>query len=188
MAVVLLISPEEFKDKTPVHGNVDEKLLQQSILACQDIFVQGIIGTGLYNELKTQVQAGTLTVLNTTLINTYLQPAMRYWIMAEIIRPMSFRYMNVGVQQKRTEVSNPISLSEVSQLENHYMTRAEWYATRVTDYLCANSTSYPLYDNAGSTSDTIFPNSNNYTTSIYLGGTRKTKLQTYDEPYRRGKR
>jgi len=188
MAVVLLISPEEFKERTPLNSNVDEKLLQQSILACQDIFVQNIIGTGLYNELKTQIQAATLTALNTTLLNTYLQPAMRYWIMAEIVRPLAFRYMNVGIQNKRTEDSNPISAKEMTETENHYMNRAEWYATRAVDYLCENGASYPLYLNPGSGQDIINPKGDQYTTTLFLGGVRKTKLPSYDEPYRKNRR
>jgi hypothetical protein len=189
--VVFLISPEEFKEWTPLNGNVDEKLLRQSILACQDIFVQNIIGTGIYLQLKTQVQASTLTALNRTLLDDYLIPAMRYWIMGEAIRPMVYRMMNVGVQTKRTENTNTISDKEVSDLENHWRNRAEWYAQRCTDYLCENSTDYPLYDNPGTGADVIVPNRNNFTTSIFLGGirgNRGTTLPTYDEPFRRGKK
>lgn len=191
MAVVLLISAEEFKEWTPVHGNVDEKLLRQSILACQDIFVQNIVGTGIYNQLKTQVENSTLTALNQTLLDEYLQPAMRYWIMAEAIRPMVYRMQNVGVQTKRTENTSSISDKEVTDLENHWRNRAEWYAQRCSDYLCENNTSYPLYDNPGTGADVIHPNRNNFTTSIFLGGIRGgkiTNLETYDEPFRRGKK
>lgn len=189
MATVLLISPEEFKDKTSVNGNVDEKLLQQSILACQDIFVQNIIGTGIYRELKTQVQAGTLTALNETLLNECLQPAMRYWIMAECVRPLAMRFMNVGLQSKRTEVSNPLSSKELTETENHYRNRAEWYATRTVDYLCEHSNQYPLYLNAGNGVDIIQPQVNQYTTSLFLGGARKNpNIEVYDEPYRKNRR
>jgi len=191
MPQVLLISPDEFKEATPVHGNLDEKLIRQSILACQDIFVQNIIGTGIYLEIKTQVSASTLTNLNTILLNDYLQPAMRYWIMAEIIRPISLRYMNVGVEQKRTEVSNPISEKTIAETENHYRNRAEWYAEQCTKYLCENSDDYPLFLNPGDGVDTIVPNQNNYTTAIFLGGVRgkkNTNLLTYDEPFRRSKK
>lgn len=191
MAQVLLISPDEFKEATPVHGNVDEKLIRQSILACQDIFVQNIIGTGIYLQLKTQVSAGTLTALNTTLLNDYIQPAMRYWIMAEIIRPISLRYMNVGMEQKRTEMSNPISEKTITETENHYRNRAEWYAEQCTKYLCENSDDYPLFLNPGTGADVIVPNSNNYTTSIFLGGIRGNStrnIPSYDEPFRRNKK
>jgi hypothetical protein len=33
MAVVYLLSAADFKTYTPVHGNVDDKFIQQSILA-----------------------------------------------------------------------------------------------------------------------------------------------------------
>lgn len=182
MAVVLLISPEEFKDATPVNGNVDEKMMRQSILACQDIFVQNIVGSGIYNQIKDQVENSNLSADNTILLNTYLQPAMRYWIMAEILAPMTFRFQNVGGQTKRTEVTNPITSKDITELENRYRNRAEWYAQRTALFLCENSNTYPLYDNAGSGVDTIFPKHNNYTTSIFLGDAKVKKTDRYGEP------
>ena len=55
MAVVYLLSAAEFKARTPVHGNLDDKFIQQSILACQDLYVTEILGTDLYNKLITDV-------------------------------------------------------------------------------------------------------------------------------------
>jgi hypothetical protein len=167
MARKFLISPQELKDDTAIFGNVDEKLLRQPIFACQDIAVQGLLGTALFDELISQAPS-SLTALNTTLLNDYIQPAMRYWILAEIVRPMSFRYQNVGVQIKSTENTQPISNAQITELENTNRNKYEWYAQRVSDYLCENEADYPLYNNAGNGVDTIHPTRNNYTTSINL--------------------
>ena len=165
---VFLISPTEYKDRTPVHGNVDDKLIRQTIFDCQDMYVQVLVGTGIYNELLDQVENSTLTALNTTLLNTYLQPGMRHWITANIIKPITFRMMDIGVQTKDSGNTTPIDTKYIQNLEDYYRNRSEFYAERVTRYLCENSTSYPLYDNPGNGADIIHPTRKNYRTSLYI--------------------
>lgn len=167
--MIFLISISDLKDITPIDGNVDETLFTQSVLYCQEIYVKDICGTALYNELLSQVDAGTLTALNTTLVNDYIQPALRYYIMAEILKPLSLRITNVGVMQNNTTHSQSVSVTELSELEDHYKNRAEVLATRATNYLCANESSYPLYRNPGSGADVIVPKSEQYNSSMYFG-------------------
>lgn len=189
MAIVLLISPQELKDQTPVNGNVDEKLLKEPILYCQDNYVQNLVGTGIYNEIKAQVTAGTLTALNTTLLNDYIQPALKHWVMMESIRSLSYRYMNIGVVKKDSPNARPISDSEIQTLENNHKNKAQWYAQQAQKYLCENDTDYPLYGDPGDGIDVIPPQPNQYNTSLFLGGKRgkgrtKIKCRGWDGYYR----
>ena len=167
--MTFLIDIQELKDLTPIEQNVDEVLFNQTVLYCQDVYVQDICGTALYNQLLTQVATSTLTALNTTLINTYLQPAMRFYIMAEIVRPLSIRFTNVGMMQNNTSHSQPISDKLLTETEDHYRNRAELLATRASGYLCANDTSYPLYQNPGTAGDTINPKHEQYSSPLGFG-------------------
>ena len=49
----LFISPEDLVKRTAINGNVDRDQMIQFIKIAQDIHVQAILGTALYNRLKT---------------------------------------------------------------------------------------------------------------------------------------
>ena len=168
MAVVLLLDPNEFKERSNVHDNLDDKFLYTAIEDCQSMFVEYIIGTGLLNELIDQVENSTLTALNTTLLNTYLQPAMRHWVTAELVKPTTYRMMAIGAQTKDSENSQPVSDDRLQNIEDYYRNRAEHYAKRTYEYLCENSTSYPLFDDPGDGIDVVIPKRRQYTTGIYM--------------------
>lgn len=167
--MVFLISINDLKDITPIDGNVDETLFTQAVLYVQEMFVQDICGTALYQELLDQVENSTLTALNTTLINSYLQPAMRYYIMAEMVRGLAIKFTNVGIMQNNTAHSQPVTGADLTTTEDHYRNRAESMGTRASKYLCANEASYPLYRNAGTSSDTIHPKSEQFKSAMYFG-------------------
>lgn len=167
MAVVYLLSAAEFKARTPVHGNVDDKFIQQSILACQDMYVTEITGTDLYNKLITDV--ATLSGVYKTLLQDYLHKGMRYWIMAEIAPATTYRFTNVGTQEKYTSESNSVDKADMLSYRNELIHKAEFFANKTRLYLCANETSFPEYSTSGDTVDSVTPSSKTWQSSIYLG-------------------
>lgn len=179
MARKYILNATDFKKLTPVHRNTDTDLINQSIISCQDMFVVNITGSDLLDEIKGQLPS-SLTNDNTTLLEEYLHPAMLYWIQAEIIRPLSYRFTNIGVQTKDSERSQPISEFEINKLENHMKSRAEFYATRAMRFLMENSTTYPLYENYGSGYDVVPPQKRMYRSGIYLGGLRGKRYTGLD--------
>lgn len=167
--IALFISPTEIKATTILDENVDDKLLRTVIEEAQNIHIHPIIGTGIFEELKTQKIAGTLTALNTTLVNTYLQPALKFWVLYEGIDVFVYKFMNKSVVKKNSENSASIDLDELRRLQDRFRDKAEWYSERATKYLQQTQSSYPLYYNPGSGIDTIYPKNTNYSTGIFLG-------------------
>jgi len=71
---VYFISTSYLIDNSPLNENLDPKLLKSAIKESQEIYIRDIIGSGIYDELQTQAFAGTLTHLNTTLLDSYIAP------------------------------------------------------------------------------------------------------------------
>jgi len=168
MASVLFISEQYLKDSSFIDENVDAKLLRNNILETQDIRVLPIVGTALYNELKTQITAGTKTALNNTLLDDYLKPALKYWVLYDSALILTFKVMNKSIVKRTSENSETIQTTDLDRLMDFFKTRAEIYSEKTTKYLLSNLTSYPLYNLPGSTIDTVFPNQNNYTQGLNL--------------------
>ena len=170
MANVIFISETYIKDSSYIDENVDVKLIRNNILETQDIRIRSIIGTGLYDELKTQITANTKTALNITLLSTYIAPALKYWVLHDSALIFTFKIMNKSIVKRTSENTETIQTTDLDRLMNFFKTRAEYYSDRVTRYLIENETSFPLYTNAGSGVDTVFPKRNNFTQGLYLGG------------------
>ena len=78
MAIALFISEQFIKDNSVIDENVDMHYITTTIDKCQKKYFRQILGTALYNELTTQINAGSLTALNTTLLDDYIQDALMY--------------------------------------------------------------------------------------------------------------
>lgn len=180
MSIVYLLSAAEFKTYTPVHGNVDDKFIQQSILACQDMYVTDIVGTDLYNYLIANV--ASLPANYKILLQNYLHKGMRYWIMSELCMALDFRLVNVGVQEKYTDASNALDRSNLFTYRDDLRSKAEYFANKTKLYLCANETLFPEYSTSGNTVDSVVPKKQSFTSSIYLGnGKRKAIFPIIDD-------
>lgn len=165
---VYLISTTYLKDNTPINENVDDKLLKSAIKESQEIYIRDIIGSGLYNEIQDQAFNGTLTNNNTTLLDTYIAPCLKYYTLTESMLPMTFKMLNKTVASRNSDNANAITIEEMTLMERRFRDKAEYYANRLKDYLCANTSTYPKYLNAGSTLDTIFPQDVQVFGGIYL--------------------
>lgn len=170
----LFVTEQYLKENTLIDGNVDVKYLNNLIIDAQRLHILPILGTALYNQLDTQIVAGTTTALNQTLLDDYIQDALKYWIIYEGIDIFTYHVTNKSVSTKTSDNSQPVQQIDVIRLMDRNKEKAEFFSERVTKYLCANEASYPLYNNAGSSVDTIYPNRNNFTTGWNLDDGDKT--------------
>jgi hypothetical protein len=170
MATVIFISEETLKQESIISENVDPKLLVPTIKEAQNVYLLPILGTSLYNQLVTQVSSNTVSAANVTLLDTYITPTLVKYCVYESILPLSFKFQNKNIATKNSEFSNQASLDDLRYLLDYTKNRAEWYAERLTNFLLANNTTYPLYlTQVNANIDTIYPNDNNYQNGMYLG-------------------
>lgn len=76
--------------------------------------------------------------------------------------------MNKAVVKRSSENSDAPAYDELISVANKYKDKAEWYTKRLFNYLCENSSDYPLFDNPGDGEDIIHPTSNVYNTGMML--------------------
>lgn len=167
---VLFISETFLKQNTQVSDNVDVKYIREAILWAQDSEIQTVLGTTLYNKIQDDITAGTLAGVYKTLVDDYIQVCLKHYVTAECMPMAHYKITNKGLQIQDSEQSSPASTSGVNFLVEKETNKAEWYKQRLINYLCEYSSSYPEYENPNSGLDTIQPSRNNFSTSIYLGG------------------
>lgn len=166
----LFISEQYIKDTTPINDNVDMKLLRMAILEAQEIHLLEKIGSTLYNDLQTKYIAQTLNASETVLLNTYIRPMLKYWVMVEGLPMMLFKLSNKSVATTTSDNSTPVQYEDMNYLVKLNKNKAEVYTDRLVRYLLANLALFPLFYQATSSIDTIFPEITQFTTDWYLGG------------------
>lgn len=160
--VALFIKPEVIKQDVYVDENVDVKYIINATAIAQELYILPILGTGLYDEISSQITAGTLSAINTTLLTSYIQPALKYWVFFEAVEMLNMKVSNKAIMKKNSDNSQPIDLNDVLHLKDKFRNIAEWKTERIIRYLLQAQTSYPLYLNPGNGVDTIYPKHNSY--------------------------
>jgi hypothetical protein len=172
---VLFISENSLRENSLINDNVDMKSLTPTIIYCQDEYIQFAIGSDLFNELKDQIEAGTTTALNRTLLDDYIRPCLIWYILSEAVFSISYKFTNKGVVQQSSDNSKPVSLEGLLKLHDRYKNRAEMYRERLRRYLVQNEESYPkFYRESSNDIDTIRPQNYSYTTGLFLGDNNLT--------------
>jgi len=166
---ILFITEQTFKDRTGASNNIDGKQLFPMIKVAGDIYIQPALGSTLYKRLQSGVDGNNLTINEKILIDDYITDTLIWFTMSMLPMTMGFQLFSKGFLQKTSEESNTPSRSDMEMLEQKYMSMAEYYKTRLIDYLKENYNLYYEYINTGSAYDTIFPEQKAYTCPIYLG-------------------
>ena len=165
----LFISVQNIKDRTGLHANVDEKLVLPEIKTAQDMYILPALGSALYNQLQTAVEGNTYTNEETTLLDDYIADCLVYYVMSELPMGLSYQFYNKGLLRKSGENTENPSMQDMIDVANRYRSRAEFYKQRMIKYLKQNNVLYSNYLNFGSGIDSIKPDNDGYTVSMWLG-------------------
>ena len=145
MTNTLLISETKVREFTNMNDNVDTALIKNGIREAQDIEIQRIIGTLLYDSIMTQVDNNTWTNSNyQTLVNDYIQNSLLYWAYYYIVESIFVRERNNGLLMP-TGGENSVNVSEkqYNVRRQSIKNKAEFYSEKLTNYIITNTNLFP---------------------------------------------
>lgn len=151
-----------------VETNYDHEQLREIIWDTQEEYIPKIVGTALYDEIKTQVRTAALTALNQTLLYEYIMPAMKWKVLSEGAVLFTYKIRNKGIVTQTSDNASPASMADIQYYITLFEQKYQFYAQRITNYLLENDTSYPLFSDAGDGVDTVHPNFNQTTIGWYM--------------------
>jgi len=186
---ILWISENYVKQQSSVMDSVENKFIRSHILEAQNIHIQNILGSQLYDGMITQfedyknaVDAGTTGVTVATyvdakyltLVDDYIQPCLLYYTLYESMYDLMMKYTNKGVVVQTSDYSDTVDLDLFRNRRKDFQNKAEYYAERLTKYLLDNTTTYTLFlDGTSSDSNSIIEpeTDTNYFNGMYLKDT-----------------
>lgn len=162
---VFLISEKTLKTNH-INDNVSSEYIRPAIQTAQEIGLQSIIGTNLYKKLIDKVENDDVSGYYKELLDDYITPYLTYKVLSDIQIPLAFKNRNAGVVQTNNEYMNNTYMKDVQTIMDFYDQKASFYAIRMSDWLCANSSNIPEY-NITNNGD-LPKDRDGYNTNIYL--------------------
>ena len=147
MATVLFINRTDLVRNSILDGNVDSSKFLQFVKISQEIDVQQILGTKMYDGLAAAIPNIDLPVNARwkTVLDDYVVPMLIWYAQVDFIPWAAYSIKNGGVFKHRSENSDTVSKEEVDYLVEKARTNAEWYSRRFIDFMSFNQTTYPEY-------------------------------------------
>jgi len=158
MAQVLFVSPADVIKRTGINGNVDRDQMIQFIKIAQDIHIQGILGTKLFNKIASDINGDTLSGNYLTLFTSYIQDMVIHYSAIEILPYIHYKVANGGIYVKGAENGESATKQDLDYLVQKERDIAEHYSRRFVDHMAFNSNLFPEYNN--SSNDDMYPSKN----------------------------
>lgn len=167
MAESLFITTTDVKKLTVLDGNLDNDKFIQFLWIAQEIHIQNILGSDLYEKLQSDIAGSTLTGDYQTLVETYIKPALVHLAVYEYLPFAPFNVSNKGVFKHTSEAAVVADRDDIEDMRNAAKNHGDYYTLRLKNWLRANENSFPEYNT--NTDGDVYPDSNPMTGSWYLG-------------------
>ena len=129
--------------------------------------MENLLGTVLYNKLQDDIENGTpFTGAYQTLMEDYVKPTVIWYSCVEYIPFSGTQFKAEGAVKYKSEQGETPETREIDYLAQKAQDNAEWYATRLQDWLLANSEDVPEYYETTGDTTMIYPDQSNQ----YFGG------------------
>ena len=155
MAVALFINRTDLVKNSIIDGNVDTDKFIQFIKVAQQIDIQNLLGTDLYNKISEDIINDTLAGDYLDLVNDYVQPTLIWFAQTNYIPFAAYQIKNGGVFKHSSETAQNVDKNEVDYLVSKARDYANYYSTRLVEYLCFNNSLFPEY--SSNTNEDISP-------------------------------
>jgi hypothetical protein len=169
IATPLFISRNDIIKNSPLQGAIDADALLPFVNTAQIKYIKDLLGTVLYEFIGANILAGTtdtLSIYYQDLINEHIKNTLIWYTCVEYIPFSSVSFKSNGAVKHLSDQSVAPSKTDIDFLTGKCQSNADYFATRMQNYLIAYSTEIPQYLQTVGNSTMIFPNMGN----AYFGG------------------
>ena len=144
MTSTFIISEAKLREFTDINDSVDTAFLKNAVREAQDIHLQRIIGTQLYNKILSDIDGSTLAGVYSTLVNDYIQDFLLYAAYYESLEAIYLRPRNAGLLVSNgTENSITADRTLFNQKRQSVENKMEYYADRLSNYIAEEEALFP---------------------------------------------
>ena len=127
-----LITAQEIKTNTSMGGNVDPDRFMHLLEDCQNLILEPILGTALFDVIV----AGSLAGNYATLLSDYIKPVLWNSVYASYLRDSVIIAANGGVFSHQPEGGSVAEIDAIKYVAKSAQSKADVYIERMTRFLC----------------------------------------------------
>jgi hypothetical protein len=191
MTTTFLISEAKIRSFTSLNDAVDSALIKNCIRTAQDVWLQNVIGTVLYQKLLSDVDAGTLTGNYKGLVDNYIQDFLLYATYYETLEEIYLRPRNNGLLRPNGgENSDPVERDVYDMKRQSLRNKMDYYSQRLTEYILEEDSLFPELQQDTKLYQQLPDYSNKYKNPFvmrggyYLDFAREYGIRVYDTRYK----
>lgn len=144
MTTTLILSWTKLKQYTDLNDSVDPELLKNAVREAQDIDLQRIIGTLLYDKILSDVEGDTLAGYYKTLVDSYIQDFLLYAAYRYALENIFIRPRNNGLLTPQGgENSTAVDRQTYEFKRQSAVNKMEYYADRLARYITEEEANFP---------------------------------------------
>jgi len=144
MTSTFIISEAKLREFTDINDNLDTAFIKNAIREAQDIHLQRIIGTVLYEKLLSDIDASSLTGEYKTLVDSYIQDFLLYAAYYEALEAIYIRPRNNGLLNATGgENSESVDRSLFNVKRQSVENKMQYYAERLVNYIVEKQNDLP---------------------------------------------
>ena len=129
---------------SPLPENYDFAEIMNYVPVAQAIWVRPLIGDVLMDELEEQVENNNLSEANQALMTEgMLLQYLSYAVCLEGLVFIWSRFNEVGITKAKSELSESISMRDLTSVESHLRRQVEFLKDYVKKYICQRSEYFP---------------------------------------------
>jgi len=146
----LIISEQYLREFSDINDNLDSKLINNAVWEAQQIYLQRLTGTSLYEYILNEIDANTLSGDYKTLVDEFIQPYLLYAAYWESLDAIYTRPRNNGLLQptggENSEKADGTWYNRKRQMVENKM---EFFGEKLTNYLIQNESQFPQLNDNG---------------------------------------
>jgi hypothetical protein len=169
MAYALFITRNDIIKNSPLQGAIDADRLLPFIRTAQDKYMLNLLGTVLFYYLQEKIASGdfsTLSPFYQDLMDDHIKPTLIWYACVEYIPFSNIQFKSEGAVKHQSEQSIAPNKNEIDYLLQKALNSADFYATRLQNYLVAYSNEIPQYLESVGNLTQVYPDFTNQ----YFGG------------------
>jgi len=141
-----LIDIDSLKRLSLIHTNVEVEVIRNVLRRSQDMYIEPVLGSALYERLLQGVEDDDLTADELTLINDYIAMVLSISVELRIADAITteIRNIGVGIATEQNYLAN--TSNQMERTKDITYKDLTFYRNRLKRYLCENEDLYPLYE------------------------------------------
>jgi len=144
MTTTLILSWTKLKQFTDLNDSVDAALLQNAVREAQDIQLQRVIGTLLYQKILSDVDTNSLAGAYKTLVDDYVQDMLLYASYYNALEYIFLRSRNNGLLiPQGGENSAAVDKNVYEMKRTSVQNKFEYYSDRLSRYIVEKQSDFP---------------------------------------------